>query len=123
MPLKTTDSRFSTQAQAGTALVTALLLTTMLFGIAAAYLTLSAGGYESSSRELAAVEARFIADDGLHLSIAELKVGVDADGDGLGNITAAIADDRTVVVTATSLGGNMYRLHSEARVRRATIAA
>jgi hypothetical protein len=109
----------SRSSQAGTALVTALLATTLLFGIAGAYVLLSVGGYENSSREIATVEAAMAAEDGLNLSMAELKSGVDADGDGLGNVTATAADGRTITVTATNLGGLFYRLHSIAVLRRA----
>jgi hypothetical protein len=105
--------------QAGTALVTSLLVTTLLFGISGSYLVLSYGGYENSSRELATVEARLAAEDGIQLSIAELKSGVDAGGDGLGNLTTTAATGGTVTVTATNLGGNLYRIHSVAVLHRA----
>lgn len=95
----------TSHSQAGTALATALLVSTILFGIAGSYLTLSYGGYENSCRELATVEARLAAEDGIQLSIAELKTGVDAAGDGLGNLTSTGTNGGTVTVTATSLGG------------------
>lgn len=115
--------RFPRTGDAGTVLVTSLLLTMLLFGIAGAYVLLSVGGFENSARELATVEARSAAEDGLHLSLAELKSGVDADGDGLANVSATAADGRAISVTATNLGGNLYRLHSSVTLRRARKAA
>jgi hypothetical protein len=109
----------STNLQSGTALTTALLISIILFGIAGSYLVLSAGGFENSNRELATVQARLAAEDGIQMSLAELKSGVDADGDGLGTMTYQPADGQSVVVTSTPLGGNLYRIHSAATLRRA----
>jgi hypothetical protein len=91
----------------------------MLFGIAGSYLTLSHGGFENSSRELSTITARLAAEDGIQLSLAELKSGVDAGGDGLGDLTYTQDDGATVTVIATSLGGNLWRIHSFAANRRA----
>ena len=113
----------TTDKEQGAALVTALLTGFMLFGIAGSYLVLCHGGFENSTRERATVEARLSAEDGVQLSIAELKSGVDADGDGFGNIATTGADGRTINVTATNLGGNLYRLHSVAVLQRARHAA
>lgn len=106
-------------AQQGSALVMSLLTGFMLFGIAGSYLLLSWGGWESSNRELATIEARLAGEDGIQLAIAELKSGVDTDGNGVGNINATISDGRTVTVTATALGGSLYRLHSVGVLNRA----
>jgi hypothetical protein len=105
--------------QAGAALVTALLISVMLFGIAGSYLVLSYGGSENGMRELATVQARLSAEDGIQMSIAELKSGVDAGGDGLGAVSYTDPDGRQVTVTATSLGSELYRIHSVAVLRRA----
>jgi hypothetical protein len=98
-------------SQAGAALVMALLISVMLFGIAGAYMTVSYGGFDNSTRELAIIQARLGAEDGIQLSLAELKSGVDADADGLGNLTVT-EEGRTITATCTSLGGNLYRIHS-----------
>jgi hypothetical protein len=112
----------SLPAQAGTALITAMFVTLLLFGIAGSYLTLSHGGFETSTREVANVQARIAADDGIQLAAAELKSGVDAGGDGLGKIVKKTGS-ASIDVTCTSLGGNLYRLHSEAVTNRARTAA
>jgi hypothetical protein len=104
-------------------MVVALLVTFMMFGIAGTYLVLSHGGFENSTVELATVQARLAAEDGIHLSIAELKSGVDAGGDGLGTLTSTAADGRTVTVNATPLGGNLYQIHSVGVLRRARAGA
>jgi hypothetical protein len=110
---------FRSNQESGSALFMALLLTTMLFALAGTYLTTSYGGSINSARELATVQARLGADDGIQLSIAELKSGVDSDADGLGTLTETDSDGRTVTVTATNLGSNVYRIHSVAVLRLA----
>src|SRR6476660_4427407 len=109
--------------EAGSALAMALLVTIMLFGIATSYVTLSFGSFESSNREMATVEARIAAEDGIQLSIAEMKSGVDSGGDGLGNLTMTEVDGRTIKTQVTNLGGNVYAIHSVATLRRARSAA
>jgi hypothetical protein len=109
--------------QSGTALVIALLVSFMMFGIAGSYLVLSHGGFQSSSVELGTVQARIAAEDGITLALAELKSGVDAGGDGLGSLTSTAADGRTITVTATNLGGNLFQVHSAAVLRRARAGA
>src|SRR5262245_52346977 len=111
------------ESQDGTALVTALMITGLLFAIAGAYLVLAHGGFENSTREMETVQARLAAEDGLNLSIAELKTGIDTSNDGVGNVTSTASDGRVITVTATPLGGNLYRVHSQARLRRANAAA
>lgn len=106
-------------SERGQALVCALMTSVMLFGVAASYMTLSYGGFENSNRELETVQARLYADEGLHRALAEVKAGVDADGDGLGNLTLTGSDGRTLAVTMTDLGGGLYRMHASARLRRA----
>lgn len=109
--------------QVGTVLVTALTSTMLLFGIAGAYLIVSQGGWDHSTREIATIEARLAVEDGLNLSIAELKSGADSDGNGIGAINATAADGRNITVTATNLGGNVYRIHSRARLNRSHAGA
>lgn len=106
----------------GSALLSSLFVATVLIGTAGTYLFVSFGGYESGNRELAGVRARFASDEGLQRSMAELKSGVDAGGDGLGTITFDGADERRIQVTATDLGGNLFRLHSRGAVTRAALA-
>jgi hypothetical protein len=115
--------RGRSDGQEGTALIMSLLVSFVMFGIAGAYMTLSAGGFEGSSVEQATVQARLGAEDGIHLSIAELKSGVDANGDGLGTLTSTAADGRTITVTATDLGNNLFQIHSVAVLRRARSGA
>ena len=93
-------TRFTNQQ--GSALVMSLLTGFTLFGIAGAYLLLSIGGWESSNRELATIEARLAGEDGIQLSIAELRAAIDSDGNGIGNVTAS----------ATRLGGRIVSEHS-----------
>lgn len=121
--------RSTAGGQRGLALASALLILTLVFGIAGAYFTLSIGGYDNSTRELASAQARLGAEDGIHLSIAELKSGVDAGGNGLGNLVETAADGRTVTVTATNLGPTsyvgsfLYQIHSVAQLQRSQSAA
>jgi hypothetical protein len=103
----------------GSALVMSLLTSFMLFGIAGSYLIVSYGGWETSNRELATIQARLDAEDGVQLSIAEIKTGIDGDGNGVGNITTTVQGGATVNVTATSLGLNLFRLHSVGVLDRA----
>jgi hypothetical protein len=105
--------------ESGAALLMSLLVTVMLFGIAGAYMTMSYASFENGNREKATADARFSAESGIQLSIAELKKGVDADGDGLGNVTTTAADGRIIRATVTNLGGNLYRIHSTAVLGRA----
>jgi len=111
-------TRFDCRQQ-GSALVMSLLTGFTLFGIAGAYLLLSIGGWESSNRELAVIEARLAGEDGIQLSIAELRTGIDTGGDGLGNVTTTITNGTNVTVTAMNIGGNVYRLHSVGVLDRA----
>ena len=87
------------ERQKGMALAMALLISITIFGICGAYFTLSIGGCENSSRELSNVQARKAADDGLNLSLAEIKSLADPGGDGLGALTATAPDGRTITVS------------------------
>ncbi len=107
----------------GTALVSAILITVIMFGLASAFHTASVGGIEVSARELETSEARLAAEEGLHRAMAEIKSGVDAGGDGLGTISMTGTDGRTITVTSSDLGGNLYRLHSVAVLLRARAGA
>jgi hypothetical protein len=75
------------------------------------------------------VQARLGAEDGIALSIAELKGGVDPDADGLGNLTTTATDGRSIVVTAQNLGPTsyvnsfLYRIHAVATLRMSQSAA
>jgi hypothetical protein len=121
--------RTTTRHQEGAALAMALLILIIIFGIAESYFILSMGGWENSDREVACVRSRLAAEDGLSLSIAELKSGTDVDGDGLGNLTATAVDGRQITVTAVNLGPTsyvnsfLYQLHSVAVLRRAQCGA
>ncbi len=111
-----------TDSERGVALIGSLIVATMLIGAAGLYLFVSYGGFETSNRELAGMRARLAAEEGLHRAMAELKLGVDTGGDGLGNITFAGPDERQIQAGATALGGNLYRLHSRGQVPRAALA-
>jgi len=93
----------------------------VLVGAAGLYLSASQSGYESANRELAGARARLASEEGLYLAIAELKSGVDTDGDGLGTIAWTGPDGRTCAATATDLGGDMFRLRSVGTVTRAAL--
>ncbi len=107
------------RSERGAILVSAILITVVLFGLASAFYTVSSGGVEVTSRELATAEARLAAEEGLNRGMAEMKNGVDLGNDGLGTLTYTGGDGRTVTVTATDLGGNLYRFHSVAVLQRA----
>lgn len=107
--------------QRGTALVAGMSLMLVLVGASGLYLSVSQSGYESSTREIAGARARLASEEGLYLAIAELKSGVDTDGDGLGSVTWTGPDGRICTAVATDLGGDLYRLRSVGTVLRASL--
>ena len=113
----------SNSKQSGHVMVATLLLTIMLGAIAMTYLLASFRNNRSVAFENALVRARLAADEGLQRSIAELKSGVDVGEDGLGSLVFEGDDDRSIVVTATDLGGNLFRVHSSGQVAAATQSA
>lgn len=112
---------FSKNSESGTALVAGMALTAVMVGAAALYLLVSHNGYEMSKRELDAARAQLASEEGLHLVMAELKTGVDSDGNGVGTIEFTGPDGRIARATATDLGGNLYRLISVGTVPRAAL--
>jgi hypothetical protein len=115
--------RSTHENEKGTALAMALFISIVLFGIAAAYFSLSFGGYENSTREMACVQARLAADDGLDLAIAEVKSLVDPGGDGLGDLTTTAPDGRTITVAVERVSTSLFELHSVAVLARARSGA
>lgn len=113
--------------ESGVALISGLIIVVVLVGASVTYLSLSYGGFESSSREVQGMRARMAAEEGLNLAMAELREDVDADSDGLGTITRQL-NGRTVsvVATAVSLGAteldpDLYNLHALGATPQGTI--
>ncbi len=102
--------------ETGQAMVATLFVVVLMAVTAVTYLTASFQLGVETNAEIGMVRARLAAEEGVHLAMAELKSGDDPDGDGLGTVSLAGADDRSIVVTATDLGGDLYRVHAVARV-------
>jgi hypothetical protein len=95
----------------------------ILVGVAAVYLMVSHAGVQASNREYAAVRARIASEEGLHLSIAELRTGVDSDTNGVGTIAFVGLDGRSANASVTDLGGSIWRIHSVAVVDGARLGS
>jgi hypothetical protein len=108
-------------SQLGSALITSLAVVIGLSALAGTYLTASYTGYELSTCEQDSVRARIAADEGLHRAATELRTEIDADKNGLGNIDFTGDDGRRIQVTATDLGGGLFRLHSVGTLPRASM--
>jgi len=103
----------------GQALVSSIFVVVALMSVSAAYLLVSYGAYEGDRRDNEGIRARCAAEEAINLSIAELKVGVDTGGDGLGNLTQTGDDGRELRASVVPLGGDLYRLHGVGELRRA----
>lgn len=114
--------RSSQSKESGIALVSAVFVTFSLVAVCGMYLGVSYTEYESGLRETATVRARCAAEEALHLSVAELKGSLDSGGDGLGTLSTVGADGRRLSAVVTSLGGDLYRVHAEGAVTRASLA-
>jgi hypothetical protein len=103
----------------GAALVTGLLLATVLLGgVAGSYVLASA--FDASASRTARSEAERDAEAGIRVAIGEMHSGLDSGTDGLGNVTSAAARDRSLLVRRTDLGGDLHRLVATASVKRAS---
>jgi hypothetical protein len=111
------------EPERGMALAMALLVSIVIFGITGSYFMLSIGGYQNSTCELACVQVRRAAEDGLNLSIAELKSQVDPGADGIGNLVTTRPDGCTLTVTAQRTSPSLFAIHSVAVLTRARYGA
>lgn len=91
--------------ECGQALVSSIFVVVALMSVSAAYLLVSYGAYEGDRRDNEGIRARCAAEEALNLSMAELKVGVDVGGDGLGIIEQTGDDGRALRATVIPLGG------------------
>ncbi|MFT7619995.1 MAG: hypothetical protein ACI97A_003652 [Planctomycetota bacterium] len=103
-------NKFSTQS--GTVMVTTIFLVIVVVVLSMSYLSASFQFGISSASEKNLMRARLVAEEATYLSIAELKAGVDTDGDGLGALSFQGADARNATTLVEDLGGNLYRIHS-----------
>jgi hypothetical protein len=108
------------ESEGGIALIHALFVSLLLAGASTSLLMMSMGNHETVQREEAIVRARLAAEEGVYRCIAELKEGVDADTDGLGNLSFTGSDGREVFVEVLQLAPPLYRIRSQGRVLRAT---
>ncbi|MCA9322755.1 MAG: hypothetical protein KDB53_18585, partial [Planctomycetes bacterium] len=110
------------ESEAGFVIITVMFMVVVIAVLSISYLGASFEYGRATSFENDLARARLAADEGVHLSLAELKTGADLQGDGLGNLIFAGADTRQIVVAAQDLGGGLYRIRSTGNVNQTSQA-
>lgn len=101
----------------GSALALTLVTTFVMLGLSGTYMFMSTFHQVAQVRDVHGSRARLAAEEGLHRAIKELRLDADLDGNGVGNVTVALADGRLIDVTATDLGGGLFELRSRGRYK------
>lgn len=100
------------RSEAGVALVSSLLISFSLMMLAGLLLSVSMESGRYVARDEAITRARLAADEGIYLSVAELRSGVDADGDGLGVVATTGTDARTILTAVDQLSAGVWQIRS-----------